>query len=227
MRLVLCDDHALFVEAMAAALRAHGVDVVAVRSQPTLLIPVVETVAPDICLLDVGFPTEDGIAAIGHILRASPNTVVVMCSAATDGSVIAGALAAGAHGFLSKALDLAVIVATLERVLHGEIVVLSSRPARPGVPEQRKRDVGDAMLLGYLTGREHDVLRRLMRGDTTDEIAEALGTARSTARTHIQNILAKLGTHSRQEAVVFAARQGIQPLPLRNERAMTLGVRDG
>jgi DNA-binding CsgD family transcriptional regulator len=83
------------------------------------------------------------------------------------------------------------------------------------------------MLLEFLTVREHDVLRRLMRGDTTDEIAAALGTARSTARTHIQNLLAKLGTHSRREAVVFAARQGIQPLPLRNERALTFGARRG
>jgi two-component system, NarL family, nitrate/nitrite response regulator NarL len=227
MKLVLCDDHGLFVEAMAAALRAHGVDVAAVCSQPALLVPLAETVAPDICLLDVSFPDEDGIAAIGRILRACPTTSVVMCSAATDASAIAAALAAGARGFLSKTLDLAVIVAALARVGEGEIVVLSSRPARPVVPEQRTREAGEGKLLGYLTGREHDVLRRLMRGDSTDNIADALGTARSTTRTHIQNVLAKLGTHSRREAVAFAARQGIQPLPLPSDPTRMLALRRG
>ena len=222
MRLVLCDDHALFVEAMAAALHAHGVDVVGVAPEPELATVVVAAVAPDICLLDVGFPDEDGVAAVNRILRAAPSTSVVMLSAASDGALIAAALAAGARGFLSKTLDLKVILASLERVMNGEIIVLAAPPPRSVVPGLRKRDGGEGVLLEYLTDREHNVLRRLMRGDNTDEIADALGTARSTTRTHIQNVLAKLGAHSRREAVAFATRHGIQPLPLPGEIEMAL-----
>src|SRR5690349_17794244 len=99
MRVVLCDDHVLFAQAMAAALRSHGVDVVAVSSRLTPLVAIAETVEADICLLDVGFPNEDGIAAIDRILRAAPQTSVVMCSACSDSSLISEALAAGARGF--------------------------------------------------------------------------------------------------------------------------------
>jgi two-component system nitrate/nitrite response regulator NarL len=84
------------------------------------------------------------------------------------------------------------------------------------------RQPAESMLLKYLTDRERDVLRRLMRGDSTDDIAGALGTARSTTRTHIQNVLAKLGAHSRREAVAFAARQGITPLPLPSAMGMAM-----
>ena len=214
MRLVLCDDHALFLEALGTALRAHGVDVVGVAPDPEVAAIVVAAAAPDICLLDVGFPGGDGIAAIDGISQAGPRTTVVMLSAASDAQLVAAALAAGARGFLSKTLDLQVILASLERVMNGEIVVLAPHTARSVVPDMRRRDVGENMLLEYLTDRERDVLRRMMRGDSTDEIAAALGTARSTTRTHIQNVLAKLGAHSRQEAVAFAARHGISPLPL-------------
>ena len=228
MRVVLCDDHALFVEAMGAALRAHGVDVVGIAGEPESAVVVAAGVASDICLLDVGFPGDDGIAAIDRILRAAPNASVVMMSAASDASSIAAALAAGARGFLSKTLDLEVVLTSLERVLSGEIVVLASSPVQSLVPSPRKRSAGEGMLLDYLTDRELDVLRRLMRGDSTTKIAESLGTARSTTRTHIQNVLAKLGAHSRREAVAFAVRHGISPLALASEVDMVLsGAADG
>ncbi|HEY8308919.1 MAG TPA: response regulator transcription factor, partial [Gemmatimonadaceae bacterium] len=120
MRVVLCDDHALFAEAMASALRSRGVDVVAVSSEPALAVVVAAALAPDVCLMDVGFPGEDGIAAIDRILSASPHTCVVMCSACSDRPTIAGALEAGARGYFSKTLDLAVIVSGLDRVMQGE-----------------------------------------------------------------------------------------------------------
>jgi DNA-binding NarL/FixJ family response regulator len=187
-----------------------------------MLLADVASAAPDVCLLDIGFPDDDGIAATGRILPAAPTTAVVMHSAHSDESLIEAALAAGARGFLSKAVDLAVIVASLGCVMNGEVVVVPSGATRRLIPEQRRRNSGERPMLDYLTGRELDVLRRLMRGDSTDRIADALGTARSTTRSHIQNILAKLGARNRREAVAFATRQGMRPLPAFSERAMAL-----
>jgi DNA-binding NarL/FixJ family response regulator len=222
MRVALCDDHALFLEALVAALPSYGIDIVGIAPTPRHTTTIAASGAPDIFLLDVGFPDDDGLSAIGRIRLMSPSTSVVMYSACSDNSVIATALSAGARGFLSKTLDLAVTVAALERIANGEVVVLASHPSARLIPAQRRRDTGESMLLQYLTDRERDVLRRLMRGDSTDEIAAALTMARSTTRTHIQNVLAKLGTHSRRAAVAFAARQGMQPLPVAGDAATSL-----
>ena len=215
MRVLICDDHVLLSQAVAAALRHHGVQVVAVTEEPTAAVLAAVAHVPDICLLDVEFPSADGIEAAARILRVCPATRVVMLSAYLDDRTVQAALAAGARGFLGKTEELPAIVRALDRVMAGELVLPAVRLRSPGPGVRTLGDAaGEEELLRYLTAREQEVLRRLMHGATTDEIAAALSTARSTARTHIQNVLAKLHAHSRTEAVALALRHGVRSVPV-------------
>lgn len=214
MRLVLCDDHQVLLEALSVALGNVGVDVIAAVSTPSEAVEAVHTLQPDACLLDLSFPDESGLDAIGPICLAGPDTKVVVMSALTDGRVVAEAMASGAHGFIGKERPITAVVNALQRALEGQVAV------EPGLLKEvlRPADPADDPLwvLRFLTVREWEVMRCIMAGQTTPEIAAELGIQRSTARTHVQNLLTKLGVHSRlQAAALMSAHASRETWPVR------------
>ena len=214
MRLVLCDDHALLLDALRPALDRCGHQVLAVTVTPNLALEAVREHHPDVLLLDVSFPEDSGLRVVGSVREASPDTKVVMLSATSDPEVASAAIEAGAVGFARKDRGLDGIIRTLDRVMGGETVidpdVLRSLVSRTR-SRQDKHDVH--WLATFLTGREREVLARIGAGQTTDEMATAMGVARSTARTHVQSVLQKLGVHSRlQAATIMFGHPGWAPL---------------
>ncbi len=205
MRLLLCDDHTLLLEALAAALTARGHDVVATVTDPAAVAEVAERLAPDVCILDITFPTGDGLEAARELAIRAPATKVLMLSATSDPALVRAAFEAGALGFVQKDESVQEILTALRHLDEGEVAIdprllrLAMREPRPA-PAAAGR-TADAM---RLTARETQVLVHLVAGDTTAEIGRALGVASSTARTHIQNVLIKLGVHSRLQAAAFA-----------------------
>lgn len=206
MRLVVCDDHALLLESMTLALTAQGQDVVGVARDPDAAVVAVAEQQPDICLLDVNFPGETGLSAIARLREASPATKVVMLSADSSPEVVAQAIEAGAAGFVRKDETVYRLVQALELAAEGHLAVepdLLQRALR-----SKGRDDGPLWALSYLTDREWEVLRCIVDGLTTTEIARQLGVRGSTARTHVQNVLTKLGVHSRLQAAALVAAHG-------------------
>ena len=128
-----------------------------------------------------------------------------MLSGSIDPEPLEAALAAGVRGFAHKGQQADEIVAMLARVHAGDVVVDpatgSRMPLRPRSEAQR--------LAHYLTPREREVLTRLVRGENTATLARGMGITRSTARSHVQSVLTKLGVHSQREAVIAAARYGL------------------
>lgn len=216
MRIVLCDDHRLLVEALGASLAARGFDVVALALTPEEALAAVAEHAPDVCLLDLNFPGGTSLGILRVMAQAHPTTKVVVFSATADPQAVVGALSAGASGFLCKSMSVDAISAMLERALEGQVAVEASLLQRAFLPPSTHDPL---WALRFLTDREWDVLRCITRGLTTQQIARQLGVQTSTARTHVQNLLTKLGVHSRLEAAALLADHGsaeIWPARLRS-----------
>jgi two-component system nitrate/nitrite response regulator NarL len=205
MRVLICDDHAVFAESLALVLGEAGHDVVGVVYSPDdALRRLLETPA-DICLIDLHFPTGSVLAALPDLIGAVPETRFVMLSGSIDSETLESALAAGVRGFAHKGQQANEIMALLAQVHAGDVVVDPAAgarmPPRPRSEAQR--------LAHYLTPREREVLTRLVRGENTASLASDMKITRSTARSHVQSVLTKLGVHSQREAVIAAARYGL------------------
>jgi two-component system nitrate/nitrite response regulator NarL len=204
VRLVLCDGHQLFAEPLAFALERRGHRVVVTT---TLLeaVRAVDDDEPDTCLLDLGFPHEDGLEALAALRRRHPLCAVLVLSSSNDARVVEAARLAGAAGFVRKDQPLAALFVALARLAAGR------EPPPPPPVEQRGHDRGRAhRLVGELTRREREVLGCLVRAEDTVAIARSLGVATSTARTHLQSVLRKLEVNNRLQAVALAADAGLE-----------------
>ncbi len=209
MRLVLGDDHRLFIDALTVALTGHGLTVAASATSPEEVLAAVAAHQPDICLLDVRFPGASGLDVLRVVCARYPRVKVVMLSATSDPDVVSAAIEGGVAGFIRKDQQVADIVHALARVRAGERV-LDTGLLRAVVRSLHQPVARDSdWLLGFLTSREKEVLMRMMEGECTKQIARSLAIAQSTARTHVQNVLVKLGVHSQLEATTVAAQTGL------------------
>ena len=223
MNIVLCDDHRLFTEALAVVLADCGHRVVACTSTPEEAAAAVRTEPVDLCLLDLHFADGGGgaaISAIAEIVSSCPGTRVVVLSGSSDPALLNRALMAGASGVAAKGEALESILSVLDRVHRGDVVVqgsavriLTEMAPSPRTPVQE--------LARFLTARERQVLEHLVRGQSTAELAAQMGVRYSTIRTHIQNILTKLGAHSKLEAVALAMHEGLVNVEVGERRSST------
>ncbi len=208
MRVVLGNQHRLFLDVLTEALSQEGVTVAAQATSPQDVLTAVALHEPDICLLAISFPDSSGLDVLRVIRRRHQTVKVVMLSDSSDPAIVPAATDAGAAGFIWKEQRIAEIVRTLTRVLAGE--------RAPGAVSAHGVDrfcsqvvAGSDCLLQLLTLREQEVLMLMMEGESTKQIARSLAIALSTARTHVQSVLFKLGAHSRLEATSMVARSGV------------------
>jgi len=202
VRIVICDDHRLLLEALSSALSAHGHVVEAATSTPADALRAVRLHDPDVLLMDLGFPDADGLVAAQEVMEEHPRTKVVLLTGSDDREPVRRALALGVAGYIRKDQKLGRILGVLERVGRGEPAfddVPVNGLAR-GVAVPRPRQPVDD-----LTPRELDIAHLLEQGLSTVEIMVCLGVSKSTVRSHVHTILAKLGVHSRVQAVARLA----------------------
>jgi two-component system nitrate/nitrite response regulator NarL len=199
---LLCDDHALLAEALGDVLTARG-DVVVLTSDPAEAVEAARLHEPDVCVMDRTFPGGDlGVGAVRDVLAASPQTRVLMLTGRPDPATARAAVGAGARGFLKKDEPLDSIVDAVDQVAAG-LLVVDVNVLRPDVRSAR------ASLLPGLTTREREVLERMVNGQSASTMAADLEVSYSTVRTHVQNILVKLGVHSQLEASAYAVEHGL------------------
>ena len=202
VRVLLCDDHVLFCEALQAALHQQGHDVETAH-HPDDATDRVGRHDVDVVVMDLGFPDGDAVGAIRAITTSAHMIPVVVLTAAVESHALLAAIEAGAVAICSKSQRLAEIVRAIEGAKRG-----GARPGADVVVQllRRLHHDDEHRLATYLTPREFEVLRRLVLGQSTHAIADDLCVSYSTSRTHIQSILTKLGVHSRLEAAAFAVR---------------------
>jgi two-component system, NarL family, nitrate/nitrite response regulator NarL len=202
VKLILGDAQAIFLDALSTVLTQRGYEVGAVARSSQELIALVRQQRPDACLIACDLGMDQGIETIRGVIEASDRTPVIVLSADPDLEAAERAMAAGATGYLHQSRGVEVLMSALERVLSGENVV-----DVPGGPGRRGRQVTQAdQLAASLTGRERECLSLLVAGLDTAAMVERMGVSRTTVRTHLQAVLAKLCVHSRLEAASFAVR---------------------
>ncbi|MCX4787242.1 MULTISPECIES: helix-turn-helix transcriptional regulator [unclassified Streptomyces] len=213
VRLMVVDDHRLLAEALASALKLRGHRVLAAAAPTTGAADLVVSRAPDVCLFGTALPAEPGVFdPIVRIRRERPQVAVVVLGPVPSPRGIAAAFAAGAAGYVRhdermEGVERAMVkarageAAVAPQLLQGAFAELLNPAAGPDDEGQR--------LLELLTPREIEVLVRVAEGQDTRLIAAGMRIASSTARTHVQRVLMKLGVGSRLEAAALAARTGL------------------
>ena len=219
IRVLIVDDHAMVRRGMRDFLDLHD-DLEVVGEAPDGLAALEATAAlrPDVVVMDLVMPGLDGIATTAELKARHPTVEVVVITSFIEEDRIAAAIEAGASGFLLKDAEADDLAAAIRSAYRGEVYL---DPAVAGIVARRmrsgaRRTDGDAPAeagLERLTGRERDVLACVARGLSNRAIADELGMAERTARTHVSNILAKLGLTSRTQAALFAVEHHLDRAP--------------
>jgi DNA-binding NarL/FixJ family response regulator len=204
LRIVIVDDHPLTREALSSLLGAHGFDVVGLASDGEEAIHEVGRLQPDLVLLDLSMPGLDGLAALPRLRDAAPECEVVVLTASGTEENLLQAIRAGAAGYLLKTEPPERIASFLDAVANGE-AALSGAVARRLLDQVRSGNgrgsgVPD-LIASTLSAREVEVLLLLDDHLGTDEIAKRLYISEHTVRSHVKNLLRKLGVSSRREAL--------------------------
>jgi len=212
IRILVADEQSLFREAVRVILSAEE-DLLVVSDAKEGLEAVEEAVRtrPDVVLLDWNLPNCDGLRATALIKERAPEARVVVIGDSADQRVLIDALRAGASGYLTREMPLADLIEATRAVHRGDTLVPHRMLGPLLLYLIRRRTEQDEALrrIGRLTRREREILAQLVDGADNGGIARALVISPETARTHIQSVLAKLGVHSRLEAVAFVVQNGL------------------
>jgi DNA-binding NarL/FixJ family response regulator len=212
IRILLAHEQSLFREAVRAVLTSQGdLLVVAEAGDGLQAVEEAQRTLPDIAFLDADLPNCDGLRAAALMRQRVPGCRIVVVAESEDQATLADALEAGAAGFLTKGSPLSELIHAA-RAIHGGETSIPGQMLGPLLSTliRRRSDHKDALrTVSRLTPRERAVLAHLVEGAHNDAIAQALVISPETARTHVQNVLGKLGVHSRLEAVAFVTRNGI------------------
>jgi DNA-binding NarL/FixJ family response regulator len=214
IRVLLADDQALVRAGFKVLVNsAPDLEVVGEAADGQAALEETDRLRPDVVVMDLMLPVLDGIAATAQLKARHPSIEVVAITSFIEEERVTAAIEAGASGFLLKDAEADDLAAAIRAAHAGEVYL---DPAVAGIVARRMRDGspggnGNARDGGMaqLTSRERDVLTCVARGMSNRAIAEELGMAERTARTHVSNILAKLGLTSRTQAALFAVEHGL------------------
>lgn len=203
VRLMIVDDHRVLSELLTNALSARtDITVVATAGTAAEALRNVESLRPDVVLLDYDLPDADGVSLIAPILTSSPESRILMLTSYTDRVILSEAIDAGCSGFITKRSTTDEIAAAVIAVQTDQTPV-SADMVRHLVAKDTQRVGSD------LTEREIEVLRLAAKGLSNKGIADQLFLSVNTVRNHMQHVLNKLGAHSKLEATAIAVKSGI------------------
>jgi DNA-binding NarL/FixJ family response regulator len=202
IRVMLVDDHAVVRRGLRGFLELlKDMDVVGEAENGRQAVAAAERLAPDVVLMDLLMPEMGGLEAIAAIKQAHPEIEVVAVTSFIEEEKVTSALEAGASGYLLKDAEAEEVAQAIRAAYHGEVHL---DPAVSRLLAQRMRQRKTEEPVEPLTGREKEVLGQLAKGASNKEIAYELGITERTARTHVSNILGKLGLASRTQAALYA-----------------------
>lgn len=208
VRVLIVDGQRMLAEMKAQILRvAEGVEVVGMAHTGRAGLSAAEQSKPDVAIVDLALPDFDGIELARRIRAKDPEVRVLLLSHHLDETTVSRALDAGCQGCISNERPMEELVDALNSVFRSEVVLPPGMLGRL-LPRLRRGYKG---LGSDLTSRELEVLAHLASGRSNEEIAEDMAVSWHTVRKHVQNILTKLGTHSKLEAVAVASREGLIP----------------
>jgi DNA-binding NarL/FixJ family response regulator len=209
IRILIADDHAVVRSGLRALLHADPeIEVVGEARDGSETLELAGTLHPDIVLLDVTMPPENGIKTARRLKAEHPEVAVLFLTMHEDEALLHEALRAGAAGYVTKRAEESEILQAIHAVMHGDIYVHPAMTRallhRPVTTEHRR-----GMPEVSLTRRELDVLRLLVKGNTNRQIAGLLNLSMRTVENHRANLMGKLGLVSRVELVNYAEEHNL------------------
>jgi DNA-binding NarL/FixJ family response regulator len=207
---MLVDDHAVVRRGLRGFLELiDDIEIVGEAENGALAVGIADQLKPDVILMDLLMPELDGIGAIAAIKATNPGIEIVALTSFIEEERVTSALEAGASGYLLKDAEADDVVAAIRAAHNGEVhldpqvAFLLARRLRERKTESRH--------IEPLTERELEVLGLVGQGRSNKEIASDLGITERTARTHVSNILGKLGLASRTQAALYAVERKLVP----------------
>jgi DNA-binding NarL/FixJ family response regulator len=205
VRVLITDDHPVVREGLEFMLGLQDdIELVGTAGDGDETLTYVPVLRPDVVVLDMRLPGKDGAEVTEDLKQEHPDVKVLILTAEPDGDALRRALAAGADGFMLKTARPAELAAAIRDVAAGRSVVA---PSLTGALFAAARGVSPRSAPS-LSDREHQVLQLLADGRTNKEIAAKLFVSEATVKTHVENILRKLGVADRTQAVAEAFRRG-------------------
>ena len=207
IKMMIVDDHDMVRKGLKAYLLTEpDFQIVGEGANGKEAVSLANELHPDVILMDLIMPEMTGIEATKEIMATLPNTKIIIITSFYDDEQVFPAIEAGAFSYLLKTASADEIIATIRKAIQDESVIeqkvaqkmmnqLRSKPKKP--------------LLEELTKREKEVLLLIGEGKTNSQIAEELYIGLKTVKTHVSNILGKLGVNDRTQAAVYAIRNGM------------------
>jgi two-component system, NarL family, response regulator LiaR len=206
IRIVIADDHLVVRRGLRMFLSDDPeIEILAEAADGAEAVRLALELKPDVVLMDMMMPVLDGIAATARIRELLPDTEVIAITSVLEDEAVVGAVRAGAIGYLLKDANPDELRRAIRAAAAGQVHLDPEAAARL-VREVRAPEPAQS-----LTERETDVLRLIAGGKANKEIALSLSIGEQTVKTHVSNILTKLGVQSRTQAALYASQAGIAP----------------
>ncbi|GAA1789039.1 MULTISPECIES: response regulator [Actinomadura] len=208
IRVLIADDHPVVRQGLRTFLGIQDdIEVVGEAEDGASAVTLAESLEPDIVLMDLKMPGADGLAALTELRARGVKARVLVLTSVTERGHVLPAVQAGAAGYLYKDVDPQALVQAIRAVNDGHVLFA------PDAAEAMLRDGSaardDDRGLAALTEREREVLVHIARGRSNREIARALVVSEKTVKTHVSNLLMKLGVQDRTQAALYAVRHGV------------------
>ena len=212
MKVLLADDHALFLDGLRNLLTLHGVQVLGTARDGLEAVEKTLQLRPDIVLMDIRMPGLDGISATRLIMAELPDCKVVMLTTSTEETDLLEAIKSGACGYLLKSLEAGPFLTYLEGVERGESavsrelagVLLKKITTHEEVDKPGPESLGEP----DLTARQVEILQLVAQGLAYKEVAEFLSLSEHTIKYHMGEIFQRLHLKNREQVVAYAMRTG-------------------
>ena len=208
IQVLIADDHHVVRRGLLFFLKTQkDIEVIGEAKNGVEAVELVESLQPDIVLMDLVMPELDGIQATKKIKAKWPKVHILMLTSFSDKDHVLPAIEAGAAGYQLKDIEPDELVNSIRQIISGENII--HPVATTQLEETLREEENLPHVKNVLTPRERDVLAELTKGKSNREIASSLFVTEKTVKTHISNIFTKLDVQDRTQAALYAVKHGL------------------